>query len=71
MSQKQDQTILITGASGSIATHIVNDFLRASNHVRGTVRSSAQGRAGALKFLTICISIELRGCGGCKQAWSI
>ncbi|KAF7517292.1 hypothetical protein PCG10_001307 [Penicillium crustosum] len=41
MSQKQDQVILITGASGFIATHIVKDFLSAGYHVRGTVRSSA------------------------------
>ncbi|KGO41694.1 NAD-dependent epimerase/dehydratase [Penicillium expansum] len=41
MSQKQDQVILITGASGFIATHIVEDFLRAGYQVRGTVRSSA------------------------------
>ncbi|KAJ5964241.1 NAD-dependent epimerase/dehydratase [Penicillium vulpinum] len=41
MSQKQNQVILITGASGFIATHIVRDFLHAGYHVRGTVRSSA------------------------------
>ncbi|KAJ5384891.1 NAD-dependent epimerase/dehydratase [Penicillium concentricum] len=41
MSQKQDQVILVTGSSGFIATHIVEDFLRAGYHVRGTVRSSA------------------------------
>ncbi|KAE8154893.1 hypothetical protein BDV25DRAFT_135536 [Aspergillus avenaceus] len=33
------ETILITGASGFIATHVVNAFLRAGYAVRGTVRS--------------------------------
>ena len=33
------QTVLITGASGFVATHIVHSFLDAGYHVRGTVRS--------------------------------
>ncbi|KJJ31293.1 putative NAD dependent epimerase/dehydratase [Aspergillus flavus AF70] len=33
------ETVLITGASGFIATHIVESFLRAGYNVRGTVRS--------------------------------
>ncbi|CAI7672290.1 unnamed protein product [Penicillium viridicatum] len=41
----QDRLILITGASGFIATHIVADFLRAGYQVRGTVRSSATAQA--------------------------
>ncbi|KAJ5757967.1 NAD-dependent epimerase/dehydratase [Penicillium nucicola] len=45
MSQTQDQLILITGASGFIATHIVADFLRAGYKVRGTVRSTATAEA--------------------------
>ncbi|PYH77464.1 NAD(P)-binding protein [Aspergillus uvarum CBS 121591] len=36
-----DQVILITGASGFVASHIVHDFLRAGYKVRGTVRSAA------------------------------
>ncbi|PYH82077.1 putative NAD dependent epimerase/dehydratase [Aspergillus uvarum CBS 121591] len=37
----KDQTILITGASGFLASHIVDYFLRAGYQVRGTVRSAA------------------------------
>lgn len=33
------QTILITGASGFVATHTLNVFLEAGYSVRGTVRS--------------------------------
>ncbi|KAI5465031.1 hypothetical protein BGZ63DRAFT_350323 [Mariannaea sp. PMI_226] len=33
------QTILVTGASGFIAAHVVEAFLRKGYHVRGTVRS--------------------------------
>ncbi|OGM43827.1 dihydroflavonal-4-reductase [Aspergillus bombycis] len=33
------ETVLITGASGFIATHIVESFLRAGYNVRGTARS--------------------------------
>lgn len=32
-------TVLVTGASGFIATHVVNAFLRKGYNVRGTVRS--------------------------------
>ena len=35
------KTILITGASGFIASHVVRAFLIAGYHVRGTVRSEA------------------------------
>ncbi|KAL4935564.1 hypothetical protein BDV06DRAFT_206733 [Aspergillus oleicola] len=37
----QDQIILITGASGFLASHVVNYFLGAGYQVRGTVRSAA------------------------------
>ncbi|RAH68788.1 SDR family oxidoreductase [Aspergillus aculeatinus CBS 121060] len=37
----EDQIILITGASGFLASHVVDYFLRAGYQVRGTVRSSA------------------------------
>lgn len=33
------QTVLITGASGFIAAHVVEAFLRKGYNVRGTVRS--------------------------------
>ncbi|KAF9890129.1 hypothetical protein FE257_006290 [Aspergillus nanangensis] len=35
------ETVLITGASGFIATHIVDAFLQAGHTVRGTVRSQS------------------------------
>ncbi|PYH98848.1 NAD(P)-binding protein [Aspergillus ellipticus CBS 707.79] len=41
MSDPKNQTILVTGASGFVATHILNVFLRAGYSVRGTVRSDS------------------------------
>ncbi|KAJ5345954.1 NAD dependent epimerase/dehydratase [Penicillium brevicompactum] len=41
MSNPKDQTILITGASGFVASHVLAQFLQAGYHVRGTVRSAA------------------------------
>jgi len=35
------ETILVTGASGFVATHILNVFLEHGYNVRGTVRSEA------------------------------
>jgi nucleoside-diphosphate-sugar epimerase len=35
------KTVLVTGASGFIATHIVNAFLERGYNVRGTVRSES------------------------------
>ena len=37
-------TVLITGASGFIATHVVDAFLRGGYNVRGTVRSDETGK---------------------------
>lgn len=34
-----DQTILVTGASGYVAAHVIKAFLQAGYKVRGTVRS--------------------------------
>lgn len=39
MSVPKDKTILITGASGFVATHVVKAFLERGYQVRGTVRS--------------------------------
>lgn len=39
MSQKQ--TVLVTGASGYIASHIINELLQRGYYVVGTVRSLA------------------------------
>lgn len=36
-----EQTILITGASGFVAAHVLNSFLSAGYQVRGTVRSQS------------------------------
>jgi NADPH-dependent methylglyoxal reductase len=41
MSSPSDQTILITGASGFVASHILRAFLNAGYNVRGTLRSSS------------------------------
>lgn len=35
------QTILVTGASGFVASHIIREFLEAGYSVRGTVRSES------------------------------
>jgi len=37
----QNQTILVTGASGFVAAHVLNSFLVRGYNVRGTVRSEA------------------------------
>ncbi|OGM49701.1 putative oxidoreductase [Aspergillus bombycis] len=39
MTETHRKTILITGASGFLATHVVKAFLRQGYYVRGTVRS--------------------------------
>lgn len=39
MSAPKDKTILITGASGFVATHVVKAFLERGYQVRGTIRS--------------------------------
>ncbi|CAI7670764.1 unnamed protein product [Penicillium bialowiezense] len=41
MSNPKDQTILITGASGFVASHVLALFLHGGYNVRGTVRSVA------------------------------
>ena len=39
MSEENDELVLVTGASGFIATHIVKLLLEKGYRVRGTVRS--------------------------------
>jgi nucleoside-diphosphate-sugar epimerase len=43
MTAPEKQTVLITGASGFIATHVIESFLNAGFKVRGTVRSVSTG----------------------------
>lgn len=40
-----EQTILVTGASGFVAAHVLNSFLKAGYKVRGTVRSDQSANA--------------------------
>lgn len=56
--------ILVTGANGYIATHIVNQLLIAGYHVRGTVRDATKaaqtttlftGRYGTGKFAAVVV----------------
>jgi nucleoside-diphosphate-sugar epimerase len=44
------QTVLVTGASGFVATHVVSAFLSAGYHVRGTVRSESKAKSTAAIF---------------------
>ncbi len=44
-SSPERKTVLLTGASGFIAAHILNVFLKAGYNVRGTVRSESSARA--------------------------
>jgi len=44
MSTSEKQTVLITGASGFIATHVVEAFLNAGFKVRGTVRTESTAK---------------------------
>lgn len=53
MSSPSKQTILVTGASGFVASHIIKTFLTSGYQVRGTIRStsaipSIQAAQGAL-----------------------
>lgn len=41
MPSPSEQTILVTGASGFVASHIIHEFLSAGYNVRGTLRSSS------------------------------
>jgi nucleoside-diphosphate-sugar epimerase len=53
MSNPKDQIILITGASGFVASHVIAKFLRGGYYVRGTVRSVATAekvRQGFLQY---------------------
>jgi nucleoside-diphosphate-sugar epimerase len=43
MSGTKNQTILVTGASGFVAAHVIEVFLAAGYKVRGTVRSESTG----------------------------
>ena len=38
------QTVLVTGASGFVATHVIEAFLQAGFQVRGTVRSDSSAQ---------------------------
>ena len=53
------QTILITGASGFIATHIVEAFLTAGYNVRGTVRSQQTADRVRQTFANYASQLEL------------
>lgn len=43
MSSPSEQTILVTGANGFLAGHIIKKFLDQGYHVRGSVRSEKSG----------------------------
>jgi nucleoside-diphosphate-sugar epimerase len=43
-------TVLVTGASGFVATHVISAFLSAGYHVRGTVRSESKAESTAAVF---------------------
>ena len=43
-------TILVTGASGFVATQVISAFLSAGYHVRGTVRSESKAQSTAAIF---------------------
>jgi uncharacterized protein YbjT (DUF2867 family) len=38
------ETILVTGASGFVASHVIRQFLEAGYKVRGTVRNEASAK---------------------------
>ena len=45
MVNPSDQTILVTGATGFVATQVIKTFLNSGYKVRGTVRSDASAQA--------------------------
>lgn len=47
---KSPPTVLVTGASGFVATHVVLAFLSAGYNVRGTVRSESKAKSTAATF---------------------
>ena len=50
-SEEITATVLVTGASGYIANHVVELLLEAGHKVRGSVRSKASEKAKALYAL--------------------
>jgi nucleoside-diphosphate-sugar epimerase len=49
MGLTEDDTILVTGATGFIATHVVDQLLKDVYHVRGTARSLDSVKTSYLK----------------------
>jgi dTDP-glucose 4,6-dehydratase len=49
--QLKDSSILVTGASGFIGSHLVESLLNKSAHVRAFVRYTSSGSVGNLNFL--------------------
>ncbi|RDW76867.1 SDR family oxidoreductase [Aspergillus mulundensis] len=66
MAEKQE-TILITGASGFLATHVVDYFLRGGYHVRGTVRSAAVAEKVKETFPQYAAQLDLAIIGDVAQ----
>lgn len=68
------QTILITGASGFVGTHITRTFLEKGYHVRATARSESSGQnlllthKGFEKQLTLAIVPDLVRPGAFDEA---
>jgi nucleoside-diphosphate-sugar epimerase len=48
---QNEQTVLITGASGFLASHIIDSFISRGYNVRGTVRSKSAGEKVWAKHL--------------------
>jgi len=57
MTPPSSQTVLVTGANGYIAAHIIQQLLERGYHVRGTVRSEAS--AGGLRKAFSAYSSQL------------
>lgn len=70
----QNQTILITGASGFLAAHVLNSFLSRGYNVRGTVRSDAsadkvkKSHAAHLSQLSFAIVKDVAATGAFDEA---
>ncbi|KAF5097788.1 hypothetical protein DV451_003668 [Geotrichum candidum] len=65
-TEKAGKTVLLTGASGFIATHIVNQLFELGYNIIGTVRSEAKGnwlarRYPGFKYKTVDLSPSANG----------
>ena len=58
----KDRKVLITGAGGFIASHLVERLVADGAQVRAFVRYNSRGDLGLLRFLPLDVFFRLRWC---------